>query len=206
MKKLLAGVVVLGSLLVVVSSGIANESGNIIKNGDFEEKPDYVLKTEKRAHTLIEKGWDLGEGPMALRIPGWKCNRSGGVAKVRLVEGVPGKEVHSGKRCLMMSGQGAPIYNLSHGKANCKYSVSFYARGKGEIRASIYQYGAGGGFLSTDHLLLEKVSDGWEKYERVFKTTDLDAKSFMLSLIIYGEIYIDDVVMYEEGSETTSFL
>ena len=47
-----------------------------------------------------------------------------------------------------------------------------------------------------------------EEYERVFKTTELDAKSFLFSLCVYGneEIYIDDVAVYEKGSETTSFL
>jgi len=198
MSKWIAGVVVLAGLLVIASTGMSQEEVNLCVNGDFEKEPGYVFPgKDKNIDRLVEQGWDLGEG-MYLKVPDWTY--SSGSAKVRIIEGEAGKEIHSGERCLMLKAENVHIYNTQKRQSDKEYTFSLYARGKGKLLVVIYEYTeytkAGrvslGSFPCLDKV---PVSEEWTKYEGTIKKKNPKAKDFLLALVVWGEVYIDDVVL-----------
>ncbi len=186
------------------------EAKNIIPDGGFEEVSERVIGADRYVYECIQKGIGFGQdGPIAI-LPSNFGQFYGSLealegAKLIVVEGTPGKEVHSGKRALFFCGNGGFYFNGEDYKAKTGdvFKACYYVKGQGSIRLIL-------GLINTEGNYYQSVtpkpvsvnSDEWILIEHTLDTSDKpDLSKICVRLEPKGEIYIDDVSLVEEEDQ-----
>ena len=106
------------------------EDGNLILDGGFEEIEEADATTGYLGMS-VKSGVELGGKPFA-RVPRM-LNQFSGAKKFIIVQGQPGKEIHSGKYALLVNGNfhlnARPESSLAARKGDV-FEFSCYARGR----------------------------------------------------------------------------
>ena len=178
-------------LLLVVSGQSFGAETNILKNGDFE----------------------AGAAE-------WSLNPAMSPAELVVVSGQPGREVHGGRKALLVRNHGGSSHVCQgEGKAGVDYELTFWARGGAPATASdgskltpkvsvaVYVYGKpeenGGRNVFLTPLAkygATPLGADWQKFQLPVKVVDAEvpgAKIFSLAFGVQGEVVLDDVVLTE---------
>lgn len=198
-RKLCVGLVWSLSLLRMTFAG-EDAIKNIVVKIDFEEVKEWVVGANEWLYDAIDHGSDFGQegGPIVV-LPSAFSMLCGGGVKLKVVEGTPGKEVHSGRRAILLNG----TFYLGGGKAQTGdiFKAGFYAKGKGKARCIFYVSHTDGAHsqLVPDPALIE--TNEWILVEQTLDTSKEEPKcsgkitGFWIRLETAGDIYLDDLVV-----------
>jgi len=191
-------------LIFMLSLAIAEgeESKNIIPDGGFEKVRVVVVAYASDIYKAIRQGVNFGrEGPVVI-LPSNFWGFAGTPKKLIVVEGKPGKEVHSGKRAIFISGKGG--FYFKGAQCNAKtgdiFKARFYAKGKGKVRLILHLTNIEGKYYSQ--AVPQPVSLDTDKWTLIEQTLDTsgkpDLKRIWVRVESEGDLYIDDVSLVKE--------
>ena len=183
----------------VLTIAIAKEkSKNIVPDGGFEKVKEIIISSNPYIYKAIQNGTELTqEGPFAI-LPS-NFSQFCGCKKLKVIEGTSNKEVHSGKRAILLNGS----FYL---KARCKaktgdiFTAKYYAKGKGKVRVILHLTNTKGKYYNQ--AVPKKVpidTDKWILIEQKLDTKDKpDLKKIWVRIETKGDVYIDDLSLVKE--------
>jgi len=188
--------------LLAAGAVYAGEAG-IIQGGDFENVP-AMTEAQKASAKKNKMDTDV----LFLIQPGWNGNSK--IHKMRLISSKTNPDdapfVHSGNCSLMMESKGGHFYFMN-GIPVGKYTLEFYAKGKGAVRLITYLYGAYQKHLGQGPEFTRVVLN--DKWQKVSVTADFGrdnpkARTFRIAFtfINEGKMYIDDITLRKADGET----
>jgi len=193
----------------VAGAAEQKEARNIIPDGGFEKVREVVIGANKHVYKWIQEGVDFGQkgGPIVI-LPSslWGFTDKVRYKKFIVVEGTPGKEVHSGKRALYLSGTGTFYFKGARceAKTGDVFKVSCYVKGKGGLNFVLHLTNTEGKYYAQAYNRKGMVvdSDKWTLVEQTLDTGDYpDLKRIWVRMGSKGDIYIDDVSLVKEGNQ-----
>lgn len=112
------------------SASAAEDDGNLVKNGGFEETREEALTGGGQLLEALKGGCDFGNDLFAT-LPKNFDQFIGAPKCFKLVQGAPGKEVHSGEKALLFNGffYIQDTLTVSNGTA---FTVRYFAKGQGK--------------------------------------------------------------------------
>lgn len=196
-------------MFLVTTAGAAEqkEAGNIIPDGGFEKVREVVIGANKYIYKNIQEGVDFGQegGPIAILPSNFSQFTGKKYDKIIVVEGTPGKEVHSGKRALHLSGKGSFYFRGArcNAKTGDVFKARYYVKGQGKVRLILYLTNTEGKYYAQ--AVPPKVSvdsDEWTLVEQTLNTSDHpDLKRIGVRLASQGDIYVDDISLVKEKNK-----
>jgi len=199
-------IAVVGALLCAFPvAGEKSESRELVVNGGFERMKLRLQSSGQYMRDMLDRGWDFGNHPLAEFPDKWYPTTVTGPAKFLVVEGRPGKEVHSGKRCLYvkrLANKGeSQVHGQVMGLAGRTYRFSIWARGSGRfvtrcscqnsLRRSVPCSRPKPGRIDV------KLGPSWKRYTVDIRVTSRNVSRFNIALGISGQAWLDDVSLVE---------
>jgi len=187
-------------LLFSIAQGMAEEKKNLVPDGGFEEVREVLISSDEYFFKAIENGVELTkEGPFVI-IPSNFSQFAGGCKKLKVIEGEEGKEVHTGKRAILLSDGTFYLRASSDAKTGDVFVARFYAKGKGKVRLILHLTNREGKYYAQavpNPFPVDK--DEWVLVEQRLDTKDNpDLAKIWARLEATGEVYIDDVSLTKE--------
>ncbi|MCM8762152.1 MAG: hypothetical protein NC905_06555 [Candidatus Omnitrophica bacterium] len=198
MRKLYRGGIFCLFLIVSFSSG--EEKKNLVPDGGFEEVRQVIISSDQYFFKIRESGVELTEeGPFVI-IPSNFSQFAGGCKKLKVIEGEEGKEVHTGKRAILLSDGSFYLRAESEAETGDVFIARFYAKGKGKVRLILHLTNKEGKYYSQAVPNPFPVdTDNWISVEHRLDTKDKpDLAKIWARLEATGEVYIDDVSLTKE--------
>ena len=122
---------------------------------------------------------------------------------MKVVEGKPGRMVHSGTKALLLRGsvylRPAPFLDFKTREGDM-YHVEFYAKGQGDVGVWFTIYGKGKAGVVRLESKGKAVPSQWTKIEQTFMIVGAGAESFLPRLSAAQEVLIDDLVISKISS------
>ena len=176
----------------------ADAQENLAHDGGFEKVVDVPVGNTPHIHAAIRAGTDFGSKGPVVELPaafGGGC----GLKRLHVVTGEPGKDVHSGKRAIRLTGS---FYvrldrRLDDVKPGTVFRATLYARGEGTVRL------IGSVRDKTRHQCAQIVprpvrvpADRWLRVEHTYDTSShQDMTGIGFRLEASGDVWIDDLVV-----------
>lgn len=187
-------------ILFFVLNFYGEEKKNIVPDGGFEEVKELLISSEQYFYKAIENGIELTrQGPFVI-IPSNFSQFAGGCKKLKVIEGEEGKEVHKGKRAILLS-DGSFYLNAScEAETGDVFIAKFYVKGKGKIRLILHLTNKEGKYYAQSVPNFFPVdTNEWILVEQRLDTKDKPALAKIWArLEVTGEVYIDDVSLTKE--------
>ena len=177
------------------------EEGNLVPDGGFEEVREVMISSEQYFFTALESGVEMTkEGPFVI-IPS-NFSQFAGTKKLKVIEGEPGKEVHTGKRAILVDGS-FYLQAESSAETGDVFLARFYAKGKGKVRVILHLTNKEGKYFGQAVPSPVSVdSDGWVLIEQRLETSDnMNLAKVWPRIEASGDVYIDDIVLVKEPRE-----
>jgi len=176
----------------------AQELKNIVTDGGFEEVREIIISSDQYFFRALDEGIELTrDGPFVI-IPS-TFSLFCGAKKLKVMEGEPGKEVHTGRRAILLTGS-------FYIRAGCEaetgdvFIARFYAKGKGTARVILHLTNKEGQYYNQGVPNPVPVdTDEWKLIEQRIETNDKPNLARVgARLDTTGEVYIDDLVIVKE--------
>ncbi|HOL23030.1 MAG TPA: hypothetical protein PLQ41_09300, partial [bacterium] len=133
-----AGCLIWIFILFFTIQGLTEEKKNLVPDGGFEEVREVLISSDQYFFKAIESGVELTkEGPFVI-IPSNFSQFAGGCKKLKVIEGEAGKEVHTGKRAILLSDGSFYLRATSDAETGDVFIARFYAKGKGKVRLILH--------------------------------------------------------------------
>ncbi len=184
-------------LLCLMTTALAAAPGknaNIIPDGGFEDARQIVVAADKHIYDAIYKaGVDMGEDAPVVFLPS-NFSQFCGCKRLQVVEGAPGKEVHTGKRALRLSGS-FYLRATERAKTGDVFKATFYARGKGTARVILYLTDTDGRYFAQAVPNPAPVAgEEWRLVEQTLETKAYpNLAGVWARLETTGDVVLDDV-------------
>jgi len=195
-----AGCLIWIFILFFTIQGLPEEKKNLVPDGGFEEVREVLISSDQYFFKAIESGVELTkEGPFVI-IPSNFSQFAGGCKKLKVIEGEAGKEVHTGKRAILLSDGSFYLRATSDAETGDVFIARFYAKGKGKVRLILHLTNKEGKYYNQavpNPFPVE--TDEWVLVEQRLDTKDKpDLAKIWARLEATGEVYIDDVSLVKE--------
>jgi len=195
-----AGCLIWIFILFFTIQGLTEEKKNLVPDGGFEEVREVLISSDQYFFKAIESGVELTkEGPFVI-IPSNFSQFAGGCKKLKVIEGEAGKEVHTGKRAILLSDGSFYLRATSDAETGDVFIARFYAKGKGKVRLILHLTNKEGKYYNQavpNPFPVE--TDEWVLVEQRLDTKDKpDLAKIWARLEATGEVYIDDVSLVKE--------
>ena len=194
-----AGCLIWIFILFFTIQGLTEEKKNLVPDGGFEEVREVLISSDQYFFKAIESGVELTkEGPFVI-IPS-NFSQFAGCKKLKVIEGEAGKEVHTGKRAILLSDGSFYLRATSDAETGDVFIARFYAKGKGKVRLILHLTNKEGKYYNQavpNPFPVE--TDEWVLVEQRLDTKDKpDLAKIWARLEATGEVYIDDVSLVKE--------
>ncbi|MBI4026901.1 MAG: hypothetical protein HY360_18090 [Verrucomicrobia bacterium] len=167
---------------------------NLIADGGFEEVRSFPVSTDPYIAEQVQNGCDLTDGPI-VTLPSNFDQVCDVLRKLRVVEGAPDREVHSGKRAILMHGGFYVRPNVKAAPGDA-FRVVIWAKGEGTVRLAASLYPAEGaciaGCAGNEANIQE---DEWVRVEHTLeiKREHAAVKRAAFYIQTTGPVYLDDL-------------
>jgi len=174
------------------------EPQDLIVDGGFEN-PTEVNTTVGYFRKAVKDGIDLG-GELFPLVPKM-LNQFSGTKKLIIVEGKPGKEVHTGKYALRVDGSfyvsAKPTNYLLKVTPGDVYEFSCYAKGKGKLGLMVLLLDdAKKGCGSSTPPMVSVAGDTWGQVKQALEVQPKDARYGFLRFMTDSEVCVDDFLLH----------
>ena len=169
-------------------------------NGSFESAEPRLRLKEKRR---VFAGWDFGRTPYVWLPTDWRL-LCGGPASVRLMQGRPGGDVHSGRRALYLKTAGKSGVRILGGPLLPQgglHELTCWCKGSGRAQLAVYAHDkppvGRAKYLGPVVVLTIKATPQWRSHRARFAASwpRRGGTHFRPGIILTGEVWIDDVVL-----------
>ncbi len=193
--------VVCAFFILPVLYGIAEEAKNLVPDGGFEEVREVIISSDKYFFNALESGIELTkDGPFVI-IPSNFSQFGGSTKKLKVIEGEAGKEVHTGKRAILLADGTFYLRADCEAETGDVFIAKFYAKGKGKARVILHLTNKEGKYFNQAVPNPAPVdSEEWILIEQRLETKEKpDLAKIWARLETAGEVYIDDVSLVKEA-------
>ncbi|NCO35378.1 MAG: hypothetical protein AUJ92_07335 [Armatimonadetes bacterium CG2_30_59_28] len=173
---------------------------NLLTDASFEQVREVVVACEPYIYNaIVKEGINLGnDGAPVVVLPA-ALSQFSGCKKLQVVEGDAGKEVHSGKRAILVNGS---IYLNARSDATTgdAFKARVYVKGKGKFRVILHLTNAGNQYFgqSVPNQMPVDASD-WTLVEQTLTTDDKpNLKTVWARIETVGDLYLDDFELVKE--------
>jgi len=201
-----AGIALLLLWPMLAHASTADQRPNLILDGGFEQVREANVGVEPYLFQSLQEGMDLGSKGPVIRLPinvGLFC----GVKRLHIVEGSPGKQVHTGRRAIRLTG--SYYVQLRHTERGSvpirrgdRFRARYYVKGTGTVRL----------LLSVRNDACRQVGqvvpapvavkgDQWARVEHTYDTADQENGTGIGARVeTQGDVWIDDMTLVKTGS------